>query len=274
MIGSDKDFLTTLVSYKLNLKGPSITVQTAYSTSLVAVHLACQSLLNGECDMALAGGVCVKVPEKAGYVYQEGAIMSPDGHCRAFDVKAQGTLDGNGAGIVVLKRLSEAVADGDNILAVQQAATAESTRETQIPPKPQALVSHARPTLPSEFVAPGSNVERVVAGMWEELLGVQPVGVHDDFFELGGHSLLAIQLLSRLRGAFQVELTLRTVFEGASVAQLTHSIVAQDLTPGRVERIAQMLVTVSSMSAVDVSTVLQQENLLPTHFLNSDSSTP
>ena len=118
LIGSDKDFLTTLVSYKLNLKGPSITVQTACSTSLVAIHLACQSLLNGECDMALAGGVCVKVPEKAGYVYQEGAIMSPDGHCRAFDVKAQGTLDGNGTGIVVLRRLSEAVADGDNVLAV------------------------------------------------------------------------------------------------------------------------------------------------------------
>src|SRR5204863_10086566 len=81
-------------------------------------HLACQSLLNGECDMALAGGVCVKVPEKAGYVYQEGAIKSPDGYCRAFDVKAQGTLDGNGTGIVVLRRLSEAVADGDNVLAV------------------------------------------------------------------------------------------------------------------------------------------------------------
>ena len=118
MLGSDKDFLTTLVSYKLNLKGPSMSVQTACSTSLVAVHLACQSLLNGECDMALAGGVCVKVPEKAGYLYQEGAIMSSDGHCRAFDAKGQGILDGNGAGIVVLKRLSEAVADGDNIMGV------------------------------------------------------------------------------------------------------------------------------------------------------------
>lgn len=118
MIGNDKDFLSTLVSYKLNLKGPSITVQTACSTSLVAVHLACQSLLNGECDLALAGGVSVKVPQKSGYVYREGSIMSPDGHCRAFDAKAQGTLDGNGVGIVVLKRLSQALADGDNILAV------------------------------------------------------------------------------------------------------------------------------------------------------------
>src|SRR5881396_1072665 len=118
MLGSDKDFLTTLVSYKLNLTGPSITVQCACSTSLVAVHLAYQALLNGECDMALAGGVSVKVPHRSGYLYLEGSIQSPDGHCRAFDVKAQGTLDGNGAGIVVLKRLSQAVADGDNIMGV------------------------------------------------------------------------------------------------------------------------------------------------------------
>jgi len=118
MISSDKDFLGTLVSYKLNLKGPSMTVQTACSTSLVAVHMACQSLLSGECDLVLTGGVSVKVPQKSGYLYQEGSIMSPDGHCRAFDAKAQGTLDGNGAGVVVLKRLSDAVRDGDKILAV------------------------------------------------------------------------------------------------------------------------------------------------------------
>ena len=118
MIGNDKDFLPTRVSYKLNLKGPSVTVQTACSTSLVAVHLACQSLLNDECDMALAGGVSISVPQKSGYLYQEGGIISPDGHCRAFDAQAKGTVGGNGVGIVVLKRLEDALADGDTIHAV------------------------------------------------------------------------------------------------------------------------------------------------------------
>jgi len=117
-IGNDKDFLPTRVSYKLNLKGPSINVQTACSTSLVAVHLACQSLLNGECDIALAGGVSIRVPQKAGYLYQQEGILSPDGHCRAFDAKAQGTVGSNGVGIVVLKRLEDALADGDCIHAI------------------------------------------------------------------------------------------------------------------------------------------------------------
>ncbi len=118
MIASEKDFLTTRVSYKLNLKGPSVTVQTACSTSLVAIHMACQSLLNEECDMALAGGVSVRFPHKAGYLYQPGNIPSPDGHCRAFDEKAQGTVFGNGVGVVVLKRLADAIRDGDCIHAV------------------------------------------------------------------------------------------------------------------------------------------------------------
>ena len=87
-IGNDKDYLSTQISYKLNLKGPSINVQTTCSTSLVAVHLACQSLLNGESDIALAGGVSIQVPQKTGYLYQEGGIASPDGHCRAFDAQA------------------------------------------------------------------------------------------------------------------------------------------------------------------------------------------
>ncbi|MEH2211068.1 SDR family NAD(P)-dependent oxidoreductase [Nostoc sp.] len=117
-IGNDKDFLSTLVSYKLNLKGPSVTVQTACSTSLVAVHFACQSLLNGESDMTLAGGVSINVPQKSGYRYETGGIFSPDGYCRAFDAKAQGTVAGNGVGIVVLKRLEDAIADGDCIHAV------------------------------------------------------------------------------------------------------------------------------------------------------------
>ncbi|MBH8561816.1 SDR family NAD(P)-dependent oxidoreductase [Nostoc sp. CENA67] len=118
LIGNRGDFLPTLVSYKLNLKGPSVNVQTACSTSLVAVHFACQSLLNGESDIALAGGVNITLPHKAGYRYQEGGILSPDGHCRAFDAKTQGTLTGNGVGIVVLKLLKNAIADGDYIHAV------------------------------------------------------------------------------------------------------------------------------------------------------------
>lgn len=117
-IGNDKDFLATRVSYKLNLRGTSITIQTACSTSLVAVHMACQSLLSGENDIALAGGVSICLPQKTGYWYQEGGIQSSDGHCRAFDVKADGTVGGNGVGIVVLKRLADAITDGDFIHAV------------------------------------------------------------------------------------------------------------------------------------------------------------
>ncbi len=118
MTSNDKDFLATRVAYKLNLEGPGITVQTACSSSLVAVHLACRSLRDGECDMALAGGVSIRMPQKAGYLYQEGMILSPDGHCRAFDQNSKGTVGGNGAGVVVLKRLEDAIADGDNIIGV------------------------------------------------------------------------------------------------------------------------------------------------------------
>ncbi|GAA6615700.1 beta-ketoacyl synthase N-terminal-like domain-containing protein [Scytonema sp. NUACC26] len=121
-IGNDKDHLPTQISYKLNLKGPSVNVQTTCSTSLVAVHLACQSLLNGESDIVLAGGVSIEVPQKTGYLYQEGGINSPDGHCRAFDAQGQGTIFGNGLGVVVLKRLEDAVADGDCIHAVIKAS--------------------------------------------------------------------------------------------------------------------------------------------------------
>jgi acyl transferase domain-containing protein/acyl carrier protein len=116
--GNDKDFLTTRVSYQLNLKGPSVSVQTACSTSLVAVHLASQSLLNRECDMALAGGVTIELPHGQGYLYEEGEILSPDGHCRAFDAASKGTVFGSGAGLVVLRRLEDAVEAGDHIHAV------------------------------------------------------------------------------------------------------------------------------------------------------------
>lgn len=118
MIGNDKDHLTTHVSYKFNLRGPSMTVQTACSTSLVAVCVACRSLLDYQCDMALAGGSSVAVPQGRGYFYREGGIASPDGHCRPFDASARGTVAGNGVGLVLLKRYADAVADGDHIRAV------------------------------------------------------------------------------------------------------------------------------------------------------------
>ncbi|HEX6903703.1 MAG TPA: amino acid adenylation domain-containing protein [Thermoanaerobaculia bacterium] len=118
MVGTDKDYLAPRVSYKLNLKGPSVSVQTACSTSLVAIHLACQSLQDFQSDLALAGGVSVRAPQRTGYRYTEGGIYSPDGYCRVFDRDALGTVGGNGAGVVVLKRLEDALADGDEILAV------------------------------------------------------------------------------------------------------------------------------------------------------------
>ena len=116
--GNDKDVLATRVSYELNLRGPSINVQTACSTSLVAVHLACQSLLSQECDMALAGGVTIEFPHGRGYLYREGEILSRDGHCRSFDADSSGTVFASGAGIVVLRRLDDALAERDTIYAV------------------------------------------------------------------------------------------------------------------------------------------------------------
>jgi glutamate-1-semialdehyde aminotransferase/3-oxoacyl-(acyl-carrier-protein) synthase len=118
LLANDKDFLATRIAYKLNLRGPAITLQTACSTSLVAVHAACQSLLAGECDMALAGGVSIAVPHKAGYLFHPHAIESPDGHCRAFDASAQGTVGGHGLGLVVLRRLADVESKGDTIRAV------------------------------------------------------------------------------------------------------------------------------------------------------------
>ncbi len=131
-LANDKDYLPTRVSYKLNLRGPSVNVQTACSTSLVAVHLACRALLNFECDMALAGGVTIRLPQTGGYLYQEGGITSPDGHCRPFDADAAGTVGGNGAGVVVLKRLADALADGDTIHAVIKATAINNDGSTKV----------------------------------------------------------------------------------------------------------------------------------------------
>lgn len=117
-LGNDKDYAATRLSYKLGLEGPSVSVQTACSTSLVAIHLACESLLSGACDLALAGGAKVRVPQASAYLYQEGALLSPDGRCRAFDAGANGTAFGSGAGVVAMKRFEDALAAGDVIDAV------------------------------------------------------------------------------------------------------------------------------------------------------------
>ena len=122
MLGNENDYLTTRVSYKLNLSGPSVNVQTACSTSLVAITQAYQSLMLYGCDLALAGGVSVSYPQQDGYLFQEGGIGSPDGHCRPFDARAQGTVFSNGVGIVLLKRLEDALADEDQIYAVIRGA--------------------------------------------------------------------------------------------------------------------------------------------------------
>ena len=131
-IALDKDYLATRVSYKLGLRGPSLAVQSACSTSLVSVHLACQALLAGECHMALAGGVAVSASRPAGYLYHEGGIHSPDGHCRAFDAQARGTVTGRGLGIVVLKRLDEAQEDGDRIYAVIKGSAVNNDGDLKI----------------------------------------------------------------------------------------------------------------------------------------------
>jgi len=118
VLGNEKDHLAAKLAYRLDLGGPAVTVQTACSTSLVAVHLACQSLRAGDADVALAGGVCVAVPQQAGYVYEPKGITSPDGACRPFDAGANGTVPGNGVALVALKRLADATRDGDLVYAV------------------------------------------------------------------------------------------------------------------------------------------------------------
>ncbi|HEV7516876.1 MAG TPA: type I polyketide synthase, partial [Thermoanaerobaculia bacterium] len=125
-LGGDLACMATRVSYKLDLRGPSYALHTACSTSLVAVHLACQSLLIDECRMAIAGGAAINVPHRKGYVYQPGGILSPDGSCRTFDAKAAGSNFGNGVGAVVLKRLEDALADGDHVYAVIKGSAANN----------------------------------------------------------------------------------------------------------------------------------------------------
>ncbi|MBZ5569980.1 MAG: SDR family NAD(P)-dependent oxidoreductase [Acidobacteriia bacterium] len=157
MLGNDKDYLATRVSYKLNLKGPSLVIQTACSTSLVAVQSAYQALLSFQCDMALAGGVSLEFPQKAGYLYQEGMILSPDGHCRAFDAGANGTVGGEGVGIVVLKRLEDALESGDNILAIIRGAAINNDGSAKI-----------------GFTAPSVEGQAEVIATAQSLAGISP----------------------------------------------------------------------------------------------------
>jgi len=157
LLSTDKDFLASRVAYKLNLGGPAVTIQTACSTSLAAVHLACQSLLAGESDMALAGGVSVSVPQKVGYVYEPDGIMSQDGHCRAFDAKATGTVRGSGVGFVVLKRLADALRDGDRIEAVLKGWAMNNDGGNRV-----------------GFTAPGVEGQARVVRMAQAMAGVEP----------------------------------------------------------------------------------------------------
>src|SRR5262245_57727640 len=152
-IGNDKDFLSTRISYKLNLTGPSINVQTACSTSLVAVHLACQAILAGECDMALAGAATVRVPQRGGYVSRKGDILSPDGHCRAFDAEAQGTIFGSGVGAVLLKDLEAAVTDRDNIYAVIRGSAVNNDGADKVSYTASSVAAQTRAMLEAILVA-------------------------------------------------------------------------------------------------------------------------
>jgi acyl transferase domain-containing protein len=156
-IGNYSDFLTSRVSYKLNLRGPSLNIQSACSTSLVSVHVACRSLLGRQCDMALAGGVAIGLPQKSGYLFQEGMILSPDGHCRTFDANAQGTVPGNGVGIVVLKRLADAVAEGDQIYAVIKGSAVNNDGSLRV-----------------GFTAPGVAGQAEVIATAHEIAGIDP----------------------------------------------------------------------------------------------------
>ncbi|WP_010250889.1 hybrid non-ribosomal peptide synthetase/type I polyketide synthase [Acetivibrio cellulolyticus] len=157
LLSNDKDYLATRLSYEFNFKGPSINVQTACSTSVTAIALACEGLLNYNCDMALAGGAAVKLPQKLGYLYQPGMIASPDGHARPFDADAQGTIFTSAVGVVVLKRLEDAIADGDNIYAVIKGIAVNNDGSTKV-----------------GFTAPSRDGQSEVIVAAQSLAGVNP----------------------------------------------------------------------------------------------------
>ncbi len=173
LILNDKDHLTTHVSYKLNLRGPSMAIQTACSTSLVAVCMACDALWTERCDMALAGAAAINIPQRRGYTYQPGGILSPDGHCRAFDASAKGTVAGNGIGVVALKPAARAVADGDHIYAVIKGAAVNNDGNLKV-----------------GYTAPSIDGQAKVIEMAHKMAGVAPetityVETHGTATELG-----------------------------------------------------------------------------------------
>ncbi|MEV0125847.1 beta-ketoacyl synthase N-terminal-like domain-containing protein [Streptomyces sp. NPDC050703] len=176
---TDREFLAPWISYRLGLEGPSLTVQTACSTSLTAVHLAAQALLLGECDTALAGGVSIDTVRRQGYVHYEGGIFSADGRCRPFDERAGGTVPGSGVGVVVLRRLADALADGDPVRAVIRGSALTNDGATKV-----------------GFTAPG--VEQQTAAIVEawSAAGLEPsaaqyVETHGTATELGDRIELA-----------------------------------------------------------------------------------
>jgi amino acid adenylation domain-containing protein/non-ribosomal peptide synthase protein (TIGR01720 family) len=167
LLANDREHLVTRLSYKFNLRGPSISINTACSTSLVAVSMACQSLISGECNMALAGGCAIHLPQVDGLMYQEGGINSPDGHCRPFDADACGTVAGNGAGVVVLKRLDDALVDGNMIYAVIKASAINNDGSLKI-----------------GYTAPSIDGQAEVIAMAQALAGVEPETI--DYIETHG----------------------------------------------------------------------------------------
>ncbi|WP_128980750.1 beta-ketoacyl synthase N-terminal-like domain-containing protein [Streptomyces roseicoloratus] len=160
LLGNDKDFLATRVSYKLDLRGPSMSVQTACSSSLTAVQLACAALTRGEIKAALAGGVSITFPQTAGYAHQEGGIMSRDGHCRPFDADASGTVKGNGCGVVVLKRLQDALDEGDRVYAVVRGIAVNNDGSDKI-----------------GFTAPGTAGQQAVVRAAVAAAGIDPADI-------------------------------------------------------------------------------------------------
>jgi acyl transferase domain-containing protein/acyl carrier protein len=191
---NNKDNLASLLSYKLNLKGPSLSINTACSTSLVAIHLACKSLLLGESKIALAGGVTILAQKSRGYIYREGMILSPDGHCRAFDKNAGGTVAGEGVGIVVLKRLNNAIADGDHIYAAIKGSAINNDGNRKV-----------------GYTAPSVEGQLECIKMAHKLSKVDPVGI--DYIEAHGTGtkLGDPVEIEALNLAFQNERTKHTV---------------------------------------------------------------